>query len=247
LAPIRAASAVPQGCVYSQSAEELGASSDEGIEEFRGLRFFANNEEFGLAAIVMELSQLLGINAVLGIYDDTRTCGGNAKAISKGFLVAANAPNTVEGTVAIGTKLLGKLKEFDNQTAAIAAVCSHEFGHLLQFKYLDAEINKITLEEGSVVRAELFADFICGYYAGVRKLRQDDYPAVIQALNQFRAGGRTFGPQHHGTSQERGQAVTAGIQVGSAPDIEPRALAEMALSYVKSLRLETGRPESACK
>ena len=64
----------------------------------------------------------------------------------------------------------------------------HEFGHLLQFKYVDQELRQIRDNEGSVVRIELFADFICGYHAGIRKLRQDDYPAVIQALNQFRAG-----------------------------------------------------------
>jgi len=175
------------GCIYSQSANIPG--SNNGTERFPGIRRGIDNAELALGPIVVELAQLFQIMPHLGFYDDSKSCSGNAAADRRSlFPVVPNLPFKVEGTIVLGTKLFNKLSQYKNQTAAIAAVCAHEFGHLLQFKYVDQELRQIRDNEGSVVRIELFADFICGYHAGIRKLRQDDYPAVIQALNQFRAG-----------------------------------------------------------
>jgi hypothetical protein len=197
---------------------------------------------------VVELAQLFQIMPHLGFYDDSKSCSGNAAADRRSlFPVVPNLPFKVEGTIVLGTKLFNKLSQYKNQTAAIAAVCAHEFGHLLQFKYVDQELRQIRDNEGSVVRIELFADFICGYHAGIRKLRQDDYPAVIQALNQFRAGDHIYGGEHHGTPEERGRSVQDGYRVGSDGVIPPEKIARIALEYVKGLTLEAVHSDPGCE
>jgi hypothetical protein len=158
-----------------------------------------------------------------------------------------NLPGTFEGTIVLGTKLLSKLAKYEYQTAAIAAVCAHEFGHHLQFKYLDRELKQIRDADNSVVRVELFADFICGYHAGIRQLRQEDYPAVIQALNQFRSGDRIYGERHHGTPEERGRSVREGFQVGLGGRIPPAEIATLGLEYVKGLTLESVHADPGCE
>jgi hypothetical protein len=185
---------------------------------------------------------------MLGFYDDSKSCNGNAAADPRVlFPSIPNSPLKPEGTVVFGTKLLGILEQSPYQTPAIAAVCAHEFGHLLQFKYVDQELKQIRDSEGSVVRIELFADFICGYHAGIRELRQDDYPAVIQALNQFRAGDHIFGGEHHGTPKERASSVEGGYQVGRGGVIRPEKIAKIALEYVKGLTLEAVHSDPGCK
>jgi hypothetical protein len=156
-------------------------------------------------------------------------------------------PLKAEGTIVLGTKLLSELDQSDYQNVAIAAVCAHEFGHFLQFKYVDQELTQIRDAEGSVVRIELFGDFICGYYAGIRELRQKDWPAVIHALNQFRAGDHIFGGEHHGTPEERARSVEEGRRVGSKGEILPPKIARIALEYVKGLTLEAVHSDPGCE
>lgn len=232
------------GCVFYQSA----GSVDAGTEKFPQIRRGLNQLEISIGPLFIEMSQLFQSTPTIAFYNDSSTCDGGAGADPRPLL--PELPNMhfkVEGTIVLGEKLLEKLKHYKYQTAAIAAVCAHEFGHILQFKFIDKEIKEIVAAEDSVVRAELFSDFICGYHAGIRKLKQDEYPAVIQALNQFRSGDHQFGRQHHGTPAERAQSVREGFSYGRQGEQPPETISRIGLEYVKNINLIRVSADPGCE
>lgn len=113
-----------------------------------------------------------------------------------------------DGSVAYGLALLDSQFQSANRPAAhVAAVCAHEFGHIAQYKRGAVDV----LAGSTVRRVELHADFLAGYFAGRRRRELPTFPAAEIAQAQFNAGDhqRTH-PSHHGTPDERGQAVVAG-------------------------------------
>ncbi len=115
-----------------------------------------------------------------------------------------------DGSVVFGQQLLKKLMSATEYPAArVAAVCAHEFGHIVQFK---RGIDRVLVgADRRVKRLELHADYLTGYFAGTRRLAWNDFPAAVFADAQFNAGDNmTSHPNHHGTARERGEAVSAG-------------------------------------
>ena len=115
-----------------------------------------------------------------------------------------------DGSVVFGQQLLRKLMSASEHPAArVAAVCAHEFGHIVQYK---RGIDRILVgADQRVKRLELHADYLAGYFAGTRRLARSDFPAAVFADAQFNAGDNMVSnPNHHGTAQERGAAVSAG-------------------------------------
>ncbi len=151
------------------------------------------------------------------------------------------------GTVVFGTKCYAGL---GNQSAAIAAVYAHELGHILQNKFVSTQLFDLRNKDKSVVRAELHADFVCGYYAAFRKQKQPDWETVVQEITQFNFGDRNYAnPLHHGTPAERWAAVQAGLQFGSngMGAKAPAEVANAGLRYVTSLVLDrTSQPTKSC-
>ena len=69
------------------------------------------------------------------------------------------------------------------------------------------------MSNGSVFRTELHADFLAGYFGGLRKLEKPDFPAAELALGMFYVGDDHFtSAGHHGTPQQRGEAVRQGFK-----------------------------------
>jgi hypothetical protein len=241
------AAAQDDGCVYygSNDAGILGTG-----EKFRELRRGSGDQsEIALGPMIIEINQLLEVTPAIGFYDDSSTCNGNAAATPKDLFVAfPNMPFKTEGTIILGTKLLEALSHYENETAAVAAACAHEFGHILQFKYVSAELKVLEGQDGRIVRSELFADFICGYHAGIRKLRQGEYAAAIAALHQFRAGDHMFDKRkHHGTPDERSASVFEGFKIGKVGAIPPHAVAKLGLQYVSDLKIKDVDYETGCE
>jgi len=117
-----------------------------------------------------------------------------------------------DGSILFGRDLLFKLmaKEEGPETA-FAAVLAHEYGHILQFKL---GINNILQQQAKNVRAsELHADFLSGYFAGIRKLEMPDFKAAIFAVNQYSVGDyEASSNEHHGTPEERARSVVMGFK-----------------------------------
>jgi hypothetical protein len=189
-----------------------------------------------LVPIFMQLGRIFQLMPSFGIYNDGRG-KGNAKALKKSPINRPDGTVSPDGMIAFGATYFTRLKTGD--AAAIAAVCAHEFGHLLQYKYINNEIMNMQVEDNSVARIELHADFICGYFGGVQAGGQLDYPAAIHALNQFRSGENLDDPNlHHGTPEERANAVREGFRVAAKGNaLLPSEIVNVGLDYVRKLQL----------
>ena len=119
-----------------------------------------------------------------------------------------------DGTVLFGKKLLKKmLGTVDSPEAAVLAVCAHEYGHVVQNKL--GLRGRLLYDQKTVRRLELHADFLAGYFAGLRKRQNPTFASAVFALTMFGLGDNNFAQKgHHGTSEERGAAVVAGFEVG---------------------------------
>lgn len=138
------------------------------------------------------------------------------------FLQDGTAPNAYateakllsrdDGSVLFGLKLLSDtLKSQEHPDAQVAAICAHEFGHICQFK--SGVIDRLEKGFSTGKRVELHADYLAGFYAGLRRRERRDFPAAVIALAQFNLGDDAINaPDHHGTQAERGAAVVEGYK-----------------------------------
>lgn len=113
-------------------------------------------------------------------------------------------PNLPDGTVSIGFSLINSecSLSYSNTCSALGIIMGHEFAHIVANKYrlnLQGKYN------------ELFADFMAGCYMHLRGL-QFTQTAIDEAARSFYGKGDTnfFSPIHHGTPQERYNALMAG-------------------------------------
>lgn len=190
----------------------------------------SGNKKFdrALAQTLAKLSSSLDVKPGFAYYDDASDL--NAYATKEARL------KNVDGTVLFGLGLLKRLLNGkESPDVAVAAVCAHEFGHILQFKHgLDAEVGA---NQRTVKRIELQADFFAGYFAGLRKLDKPDFPAAVFALTQYNAGDDNVDSEgHHGTHQERGDAVSRGFQVAFGERRPISEAIDISTRYVKSIR-----------
>ena len=119
--------------------------------------------------------------------------------------------NRADGTVLMGINLQRRLRAGqDHPDVAVAAVCSHEFGHILQYRH--RLIARVNAGQPTVKRSELQADYFAGFYAGLRKKERPSYPAAVVAAAQGEFGDNNFSNHtHHGTETERANAVVRGF------------------------------------
>lgn len=184
--------------------------------------------ELALLQTLNDLHQRFGVLPGFAFFEENGS--PNALASSIDFLGQSDPSNSrPDGTVLLGLNLLDQLMGFDiHPDAAVVAVCAHEFGHILSFRngmIRELKPNKDT----SPFRAEQFADFISGYYAGVRKLEDPDFPAVV-----FTHAIETYGGGAHGTSIQRTEAVMEGFKQAYYAKLQPVAGAAKGLEYAST-------------
>jgi hypothetical protein len=117
-----------------------------------------------------------------------------------------------DGSVYFGRQLLRQVLQLPaHADTHLAAICAHEFAHICQFK--NNLITRLQAGQSTSKQVELHADYLTGAFAGLRKLQQPHFPAAVVALAQYNAGShQEQNPDHHGTPQERGQAVVEGYR-----------------------------------
>jgi hypothetical protein len=158
-------------------------------------------------ALAQNLSHITDVFQVLpgfAYFDDTGR--PNAFATKRQYL------NRTDGTVMFGRTFLAQcLASPESPDVAVASVCAHEFGHIVQFKY-DLQ-PRLLAGQPTKKRLELNADFMAGYYAGRRKLERPTYPSAVYATTQYSAGDNNLsGINHHGTPDERAAATVKGFE-----------------------------------
>jgi hypothetical protein len=185
------------------------------------------NFDLALAQTLAKISDRLTITPGFAYYDDYD--GMNAYASPRVRL------SNADGTVLFGQRLLKRLMAVtDNPEIGVAAVCAHEFGHILQYKKGLAQI--VGANQPTVKRVELQADFFAGYFAGLRKLEKRDFPAAVFAMTQYTAGDDQINSRnHHGTPDERAAAVVRGFEAAYVAKKSLGDAIETSINYVKTL------------
>jgi hypothetical protein len=207
----------------SASEPHLYVSGKEPMISNSGDRDF----DMALAHTLAMLSDAFSVLPGFAYYDDHE--GANAFATHEVRL------RNADGTVLFGQRMLKQLLATgESPEVAVAAVCAHEFGHILQFqRNLDRIVGA---GQATVKRVELQADFFAGYFAGLRKRERPEFPAAVFALTQSGMGDiKVNDPQHHGTHEERGRAIERGFQTAF---VDQRGLADAittSTEYVSSL------------
>lgn len=199
-----------RGCLLSEegaksllrrsAGAQLFATGNEPPVQSSGDRQF----DYALAHTLSRISDKLGVLPGFAYYED----GGEENAYASPYARLNNS----DGTVLYGLNFLRRaLRARENPDVGVAAVCAHEFGHILQYK---RKLEPVLLNnQPTVKRLELHADFLSGYFAGARKREKPDYPAAIYAVKAHEIGDTAFTDRnHHGTPDERADAVVQGFK-----------------------------------
>jgi len=200
--------------------------------------FFTGNEamiprsgdrdfDYALAQTLAKISDFFHVLPGFAYYDDYDS--HNAYATERTRL------NRADGTVLMGINLQRQLRAgHDHPDVAVAAVCSHEFGHILQYRH--RLIERVNAGQSTVKRSELQADYFAGYYAGLRKKERPSYPAAVAAVTQGDFGDNNFRSRtHHGTEEERGNAVVRGFAAAYRENKSLDVAIEESSRYVMTL------------
>jgi len=189
----------------------------------------SGNRDFdrALAQTLARCADLMEVLPGFAFFDDHN--GLNAYATNRVRMQRA------DGTVLMGQRLLARLlRQPEAPDACVAAVCAHEFGHILQYKLGLAD--RLKKGQPTVKRVELQADFFAGYFAGTRKRERQAFPAAVFAMTQFTFGDNMVqSPSHHGTADERAAAVVRGFEAAYRQKQNLADAIDTSLRYVSTL------------
>ena len=139
-----------------------------------------------------------------------------------------------DGTVLFGLPFLQRtLRRPEHPDACVVSICAHEFAHIYQYK---SNLHK-ALRQHQQASIELHADFLSGWFSGVRKRNNPDYPSVVFATlardiqSNFGASRET-----HGTPEDRGRAVEAGFLSAARDNLTLYQAAQEGLRYLDASR-----------
>jgi hypothetical protein len=207
----------------SSTEQQMFATGNEPIIASSGDREF----DYALAQTLSRISDTFGVLPGFAYYDDYD--GRNAYASSAVRMARA------DGTVLFGQRYLKAcLSQPEHPDVAVTAVCAHEFGHILQYKF---NLKKTILAgQQTVKRMELNADYLAGYYAGAWKLKRRNYPAAVFATQQYSAGDLNVNnPRHHGRPDERAAAIVRGFEVAYRERHNLADAVQIGVRYVSTL------------
>jgi hypothetical protein len=189
----------------------------------------SGNKEFDLALAITlaKVSELFDILPGFAFFNEDE--GRNAFASQSRRLARA------DGSVVFGKLLLAALmRSRDYPECGVAAVCAHEFGHILQYK-LGLQHHLIGLDR-RVMKLELHADYLAGFFAGTRKKERPDFPAAVFAQTQYDYGDTYYNnAMHHGTPDQRDQAVVAGFEASYRQGKSLSVAVQEGINFVSSI------------
>lgn len=186
----------------------------------------SGDQEFdrALAITLARCGAFFGVGPGFAYYDDSDQIN------------AYSTPRTriagTDGTVLFGLRLLRKLMANPiSPEVGVAAVCAHEYGHILQFKL--GIVAKLRGDRPTARRVELHADFMAGFFAGLRRRERPKFPAhvVITTLSSMGDTLRSAN-DHHGTPAERRGAVVTGYKAAFEDHRACAEAVQIGINYV---------------
>lgn len=152
--------------------------------------------DFAFAQALGTIARTFDVLPGFAYYDDYDQ--PNAKATSEAML------DRSDGTVLFGLRLLRELLKRPEREASVIAFAAHEFGHIACYKR--GQIEPLVRARGTF-GGEQYADYMCGFFAGRRRLENPNYPSVAFAVTfGDYAGGST-----HGDRRQRTSAIQQGF------------------------------------
>jgi hypothetical protein len=221
------------GCVLADDEVEQFLSTSTGQQTFttgnEPIIASSGDREFDYA-LAQTLSRITDTFRVLpgfAYYDDFD--------VPNAYATTAVRMARADGTVLFGRRYLkAALAQPEHPDVAVAAICAHEFGHILQYK-LNLK-RTILAGQSTVKRMELHADYLAGYFAGTSKSRKPSYPAAVFATQQYSAGDlQVNSPKHHGRPEERAAAIVRGFEVAYRDKRNLSDALQIGINYVSTL------------
>src|SRR5262245_32904152 len=219
-----------EGCLITMDQAETLRGSEQVWRSYRSVETGSGDRDFdrALAETLTFLSERFFVLPSFAFF--------NEPSSPNAFASDTRRMGRSDGDVLFGRKLFRKImSRREHPEIGIVAVCAHEFGHIAQYKY--GVYNRLVGWNRRVKRLELHADFLSGYFAGIRRLQHPNYPAATFALTQFDSGDYSDDIGHHGTPDERGAAVVAGYKAGYDERLKFGYALESGIRYVNQISM----------
>ena len=177
-----------------------------------------------LGVLLADLASKFKVRPGFGYFDDRAS--PNALALPNSILSASN------GTVLFGREMLSMYLNNPNGDMFIMGICAHEFAHIVQF--FSGYYERLNKGQQTKKLVELHADFLSGYYIGLRKINYTSSELISLGRAWESIGDSSYtDPQHHGTPEERLQAVEQGFKFARArPDFGVKSACEVGARYL---------------
>jgi len=177
-----------------------------------------------LDTALQRLAETFSVWPKVGFYDDDKD--PNAMAIwyqRDGKKIYA---------VVFGRTYFCKLLAYDPTGITFLQTAAHEFGHV--WMYQSGQLDKLLKDQPTVKRAELHADYLSGYYLGLRKRAHPTASFRSAGMKRWESGDAFLkDPHHHGTPKQRLDAAEAGFLLAYQKSATPKEAFAAATAYVQ--------------
>ena len=154
---------------------------------------------------LQRLAETFDVWPKVGFYDDSDA----PNAMAMRYVVAG----VHEFAVVFGRTYFKTLMAYDPSGITLLQTAAHEFAHV--WVYQRGLFKTIRGGQPTVKRVELHADFLSGYYLGVRKRDNPDASFWAAGMRRWQSGDEQFrNEHHHGTPDDRLAAAEAGFKLG---------------------------------
>lgn len=175
---------------------------------------------------LQRLAETFEVWPKVGFYDDS----GSPNAMAMRYSIGG----ATEYAVVFGRAYFKKLMDYDPSGITLLNTAAHEFAHI--WVYRDGLFNTIRGSDPTVKRVELHADFLAGYYLGLRKRDNPQASFWAAGIGRWQSGDEQVrNVHHHGMPYERLAAAEKGFLMGFRENSSAKEAFEAATRYVGSL------------
>ena len=175
---------------------------------------------------LQRLAETFDVWPKVGFYDDTDAPNAMAMRYAVG--------GTHEFAVLFGRTYFAKLMEYDPSGVTLLQTAAHEFAHV--WVYQDGLFEKIRGSQPTVKRVELHADYLSGFYLGLRKRDNPTASLWAAGIRRWQSGDTEFrNVHHHGQPDERLAAAEAGFKLGFLEGRTAKEAFAAATAYVAAV------------